>query len=198
MKIRIWSSIIVILFSISVLAKIGSLQTKGKKTVNKSEIAYLAGGCFWGLEDLLRKIPGVKDVEAGYMGGNIKDATYNLVKTGATGHAESVKITFDPAQITYSNILLNFFKMHDPTTVDRQGNDIGTQYRSAIFYLNREQQDEAELIKQRVEKSGAWQSPVVTQIVPATEFWKAEDFHQDYLQKNPGGYTCHFIRKIEF
>ncbi len=179
-------------------AKKAQTAKKGPNSMSKAEIAYLAGGCFWGMEELLRKIPGVTDVEVGYMGGSLKNATYNLVKTGSTGHAESVKISFDSNKITYSEILLHFFLMHDPTTKNRQGNDVGTQYRSAIFFLDKTQQEEAERIKLRVEKSGAWKAPVVTEIVPATEFWKAEDFHQDYLQKNPTGYTCHYIRNIDF
>lgn len=171
---------------------------KKGNTVSTSEVAYLAGGCFWGMEDLLRKLPGVTQTEVGYMGGETKNATYNLVKTGTTNHAETVKITFNPEKITYQDLLLYFFKIHDPTTTNRQGNDIGTQYRSAIFYTSDKQKDEAEIVRARVDKSGAWKSSVVTQILKAADFWSAEDYHQDYLQKNPGGYTCHFERKIEF
>lgn len=162
------------------------------------ETAYLAGGCFWGVEELFRKIPGVQETQVGYMGGETKNATYNLVKTGTTNHAETVKIVFDPTKLKYEDLLLYFFKIHDPTTTNRQGNDVGTQYRSAIFYTNELQKDEAERIKVRVDKSQAWKAPVVTQIIKAGEFWKAEDYHQDYLQKNPAGYTCHFERKIQF
>lgn len=170
---------------------------KKGKTVN-TEVAYLAGGCFWGMEDLLRKLPGVTGTEVGYMGGETKNATYNIVKTGTTNHAETVKITFDPAKLTYQDLLLYFFKIHDPTTNNRQGNDIGTQYRSAIFYTSERQKDDAEIVITKVDKSQAWKNPVVTQVLKAGEFWKAEDYHQDYLQKNPGGYTCHFERKIDF
>ncbi|ASD64482.1 peptide-methionine (S)-S-oxide reductase [Bdellovibrio bacteriovorus] len=173
-------------------------SAKKGNTVSTSEVAYLAGGCFWGMEDLLRKLPGVTQTEVGYMGGETKNATYNLVKTGTTNHAETVKITFNPEKITYQDLLLYFFKIHDPTTNNRQGNDIGTQYRSAIFYTSDKQKDEAEIVRARVDKSGAWKSPVVTQIIKAADFWSAEEYHQDYLQKNPGGYTCHFERKIEF
>nr|BFD62197.1 peptide-methionine (S)-S-oxide reductase MsrA [Bdellovibrio sp. HM001]BFD67887.1 peptide-methionine (S)-S-oxide reductase MsrA [Bdellovibrio sp. HAGR004] len=182
--------------SLSCLAQ----TTKPKKgnNVSSSEVAYLAGGCFWGMEDLLRKLPGVLQTEVGYMGGETKNATYNIVKTGTTNHAETVKITFDPTKLKYQDLLLYFFKIHDPTTSNRQGNDIGTQYRSAIFYTSDKQKDEAEIVRARVEKSGAWKNPVVTQIVKAADFWSAEEYHQDYLQKNPGGYTCHFERKIEF
>lgn len=164
----------------------------------KTETATLAGGCFWGMEDLLRAQPGVTDIDVGYTGGQTENAVYESVKTGATGHAEAVQITFDPTKTSFENILLFFFKIHDPTTENRQGNDVGSQYRSAIFYHDEKQKEIAEKIKDRVEKSGAWKKPVVTQIVPFTKWWRAEAFHQDYLQKNPGGYTCHFIRKVEF
>lgn len=162
------------------------------------EISYLAGGCFWGMEDLLRKIPGVTEVEVGYMGGDLKNATYTSVKTGTTNHAETVKIVFDPKKLKFEDLLVHFFKIHDPTTVNQQGNDIGTQYRSAIFFTSPEQKDTAERVKIRVDESKAWKKPVVTQIVPAGEFWMAEDYHQNYLQKNPGGYTCHYERKLNF
>lgn len=162
------------------------------------ETAYLAGGCFWGVEDLLRKLPGVIETQVGYMGGEVKNVTYNLVKTGTTNHAESVKITFDPIKLKYEDLLLYFFKIHDPTTSNKQGNDIGTQYRSAIFYTSEKQKEEAQRVIDKVNKSNAWKAPVVTQVVKAGEFWNAEDYHQDYLQKNPGGYTCHFERKIQF
>ncbi|MBX2989034.1 MAG: peptide-methionine (S)-S-oxide reductase MsrA [Bdellovibrionaceae bacterium] len=171
---------------------------KKEVPVSRHEVAVLAGGCFWGMEELLRQQPGVVDVEVGYTGGTIKNATYELVKTGATGHAESVRIEFNPQKTSYEKILLYFFKIHDPTTENRQGNDVGTQYRSAIFTLNDEQKRVAEKVIERVNKSGAWKKPVVTRILPFTEWWKAEGYHQDYLQKNPGGYTCHFPRKIEF
>lgn len=164
----------------------------------KTEIAYLAGGCFWGMEDLIRKEPGVLETEVGYMGGSIAGATYQIVKLGTSGHAESVKITFDPNKTSYEKILLFFFKIHDPTTKNQQGNDIGTQYRSAIFYLNEEQKNTAQAVKDRVDRSKAWKNPVVTEIVKAGEFYKAEEYHQDYLVKNPNGYTCHFLRKVEF
>ncbi|MEK2687939.1 peptide-methionine (S)-S-oxide reductase MsrA [Bdellovibrio sp. GT3] len=164
----------------------------------KSEIAYLAGGCFWGMEDLLRKLPGVMKTEVGYMGGNTQNATYNEVKTGTTNHAESVKVEFNPDQLSYENLLLYFFKIHDPTTENRQGNDIGTQYRSEIFYTSEEQKQTAEKVIARVDKSGAWGKPAATTVEEASPFWSAEGYHQDYLLKNPGGYTCHFVRKVDF
>ena len=167
-------------------------------SMNNFETSYLAGGCFWGVEELLRKLPGVQETVVGYMGGDTKNATYNLVKTGATNHAETVKIVFDPSKLKFTDLLLFFFKIHDPTTSNRQGNDIGTQYRSVIFYTSNKQKEEAHTTIARVDKSNAWKSPVVTQVVPAGEFWTAEEYHQDYLQKNPNGYTCHFERKLQF
>lgn len=164
----------------------------------QDEVAYLAGGCFWGMEDLLRQTPGVRQTEVGYMGGGIKNATYLQVKTGTTNHAETVKIIFDSTQLSYEQLLLKFFKIHDPTTLNRQGNDRGTQYRSVIFYTSENQRVVAEKIKERVDASGVWKGAVVTQILKAQEFWTAEDYHQKYLQKNPGGYTCHFERPFQF
>ena len=167
----------------------------GAKTEAKSlQTATLAGGCFWGVEELIRKLPGVVDTEVGYTGGTVKNATYKHHE----GHAEAVQITYDPKKISYEQILEFFFKLHDPTTMNRQGNDMGTSYRSAIFFHNDEQRQIAERVKAKVDKSGAWKRPVVTEIVPAKEWWSAEDYHQDYLQKNPAGYTCHYVRKISF
>lgn len=162
------------------------------------EIATLAGGCFWGMEELIQQIPGVVETQVGYTGGALKNAHYSDVKKGNTGHAETVQIIFDPKKVSYEDILLKFFKMHDPTTQDQQGNDKGPQYRSVIFYNSPEQKKTAEKVKERVDKSHAWGKPVVTQIVPAGEFWRAEEDHQKYLDKHPGGYTCHYIRKVEF
>jgi peptide methionine sulfoxide reductase msrA/msrB len=159
------------------------------------ETAILAGGCFWGMEDLLRKIPGVIDTEVGYAGGATKSPTYDDVKTGTTGHAEAVRVVFDPARLSYAELLEKwFFRMHDPTTENRQGNDVGTQYRSVIFATSPAQRTTAEAVKKRVDESGKWDAPIVTQIVEAGPFTPAEGYHQDYLEKNPGGYTCHFLR----
>ncbi len=159
------------------------------------ETAILAGGCFWGMEDLLRKIPGVLETEVGYAGGATANPTYRDVRTGSTGHAESVRIVFDPRKLSYADLLEKwFFKMHDPTTKNRQGNDAGTQYRSAIFVTSPEQRAVAEQIRKRVDTSGKWGRPIVTEIVDAGPFTPAEDYHQDYLVKNPGGYTCHYLR----
>lgn len=160
----------------------------------QTETAYLAGGCFWGMEDIIRDIPGVLDTEVGYTGGHVPDATYPDVKTGKTGHAESIKVVFDPGQLTYAELLGWFFRMHDPTTEDRQGNDRGSQYRSAIFYLSETQRETAERVKKEVDASGKWRDPIVTEITPAGPFYSAEEYHQDYLKKNPGGYTCHYLR----
>jgi peptide methionine sulfoxide reductase msrA/msrB len=161
----------------------------------RRETAILAGGCFWGMEELLRAIPGVIQTDVGYAGGKTGDPTYEDVKTGSTGHAESVRIVFDPTKLSYAELLEKwFFRMHDPTTADRQGNDVGTQYRSAIFVTSADQRRVAEEVKRRVDESGKWDEPLVTQIVEAGPFTPAEDYHQDYLQKNPGGYTCHYFR----
>ncbi len=168
-------------------------QTPGCKAT--LDTAVLAGGCFWGMEDILRKIPGVLETEVGYAGGATKAPTYEEVKTGRTGHAESVRVLFDPSKISYADLLEKwFFKMHDPTTKNRQGNDVGTQYRSVIFVNSKEQRKVAEEVKERVNRSGKWKAPVVTEIVEAGEFTPAESYHQDYLVKNPGGYTCHYMR----
>jgi peptide-methionine (S)-S-oxide reductase len=160
-----------------------------------TDVATLAGGCFWGVEDLVRKLPGVIDTEVGYTGGKLENPRYEDVKTGRTGHAESLEVTFDPEKISYEEILEFFFRLHDPTTVNRQGNDVGTQYRSAIFYHDDRQREIAERIKKKVNESGKWPRPVVTEIVPATRFWPAEALHQDYLQRIPWGYTCHWVRE---
>lgn len=151
--------------------------------------AVFAGGCFWGLEDLIRKQPGVVDTEVGYTGGTVDNPTYE----NHTGHAEAVEITYDPTKTTYKNLLDFFFQIHNPTTLNRQGNDIGTSYRSAIFYANDEEKKEAEEFIKIVNNSKRWPNLVVTTLEPLTKFYKAEDYHQDYLVKNPGGYTCHVI-----
>ncbi|HBL15851.1 MAG TPA: peptide-methionine (S)-S-oxide reductase [Elusimicrobia bacterium] len=158
------------------------------------ESAALAGGCFWGMEEILRKVPGVVATVVGYTGGRTQDPVYETVKTGETGHAESILVTFDPRKLTYAELLGYFFRMHDPTTPDRQGNDAGTQYRSAIFYASEDQRRVAEEVRARVTKGGKWRRPITTQIVPAAKFYSAEESHQRYLEKHPGGYTCHFLR----
>jgi len=160
-----------------------------------TETIYLAGGCFWGMEDLIRKIPGVVETESGYTGGHLDNPKYDDTHDSKSGHAESVKVVYDPAKVSLETLLQDhFFKMHDPTTKNRQGNDKGSQYRSAIFYFTEAQKSMAEAVKKKIDASGKWKSPFVTEIVPATKWWKAEEYHQDYLVKNPGGYTCHFYR----
>jgi len=156
----------------------------------KEELATLAGGCFWGMEDLIRKQPGVLKTEVGYTGGNVANATYQ----NHEGHAEAVQIHFDPTKTTYEALLRFFFRMHDPTTLNRQGNDLGTSYRSAIFFHSEAQKQTAERVKTEVDGSGKWKRPIVTEITAAGAWWKAEEDHQDYLIKHPGGYTCHFVR----
>jgi peptide methionine sulfoxide reductase msrA/msrB len=159
------------------------------------EEAYLAGGCFWGMQEILRKVPGIVQTEVGYIGGTTENPTYDDVHTGTTGHAEAVRVTFDPAQLSYSDLLERwFFRMHDPTTPNRQGNDVGTQYRSAILVTSAEQRNAAVAVIERVQASGLWKRPIVTEIAEAGRFTPAEQYHQDYLQKHPSGYTCHFLR----
>ena len=156
--------------------------------------ATLAGGCFWGMEELIRNQPGVLSTRVGYTGGETPNATYNLVKTGRTGHAEAIEIVYDPAMMSFEKLLQWFFQIHDPTTKDRQGNDIGTQYRSAIWYADDEQKETAAKVIADVEASGNWPGPVVTEVAPLGDFWEAEREHQDYLQRYPNGYTCHYVR----
>ena len=152
--------------------------------------AILAGGCFWGMEELIRSIPGVIDTTVGYTGGTHPNPTYE----SHTGHAEAIEITFDPAKLPYRKLLAFFFQIHDPTTRNRQGNDVGSAYRSAIFYLDESQKQDAEAVIAAVNASGKWPGPVVTEVTKAPQFFVAEGYHQDYLQHYPNGYTCHFAR----
>ncbi len=156
----------------------------------QTEKAILAGGCFWGAQDLIRKLPGVISTRVGYSGGDVPNATYR----NHHGHAEAVEIVFDPEQISFRDLLEFFFQIHDPTTLNRQGNDIGTSYRSAIFYTSEAQQKVAEDTIADVDASGLWPGKVVTEVTAAGPFWEAEPEHQDYLQKYPDGYTCHYVR----
>lgn len=158
------------------------------------QTATLAGGCFWGMEELIRNQPGVLKTRVGYTGGATPNATYNLVKTGRTGHAEAIEIIYDPSLISYEKLLGWFFQIHDPTTKDRQGNDRGSQYRSAIWYADAAQRETAEKVIAAVEASGKWPGPVVTEVAPVGDFCEAEPEHQDYLQRYPNGYTCHYVR----
>ena len=154
------------------------------------ERAVFAGGCFWGMQDLLRRYPGVRSTRVGYTGGNVENATYR----NHEGHAEAIEIIFDPAQISYRRLLEIFFQIHDPTTRNRQGNDVGSSYRSAIFHTSDAQRRVADDTIADVEASGLWPGKVVTEVAPAGPFWQAEPEHQDYLERIPNGYTCHFIR----
>jgi peptide-methionine (S)-S-oxide reductase len=154
------------------------------------EKAILAGGCFWGMEDLFRKRPGVTSTRVGYTGGDVQNATYG----DHGGHAEAIEIVFNPEQTSYRELLEFFFQIHDPTTPNRQGNDIGTSYRSAIFYLDEQQRRVAEETIADVDASGRWPGKAVTEVTPAGPFWEAEPDHQNYLERNPHGYTCHFVR----
>ena len=155
-----------------------------------TEKAILAGGCFWGMQDLIRKLPGVISTRVGYTGGDVPNATYR----NHHGHAEAIEIAFDPDRISYRDLLEFFFQIHDPTTLNRQGNDIGTSYRSAIFYLSDAPKQTAEDTIADVDASVLWPGKVVTEVTPAGPFWEAEPEHQDYLERYPNGYTCHYAR----
>ncbi len=159
-----------------------------------SKTLILAGGCFWGMEDLFRTKKGVIATRVGYCGGKTENPTYPDVKTGTTGHAEAIEITYESSVSNLRNLLEFFFQMHDPTTKNRQGHDIGSQYRSAIFYQDEEQKLTAHQLISEIDDEGFLPGKIVTEIVPAETFYEAEDYHQDYLEKNPGGYTCHSVR----
>lgn len=163
---------------------------KNRLMMENIKKAYLAGGCFWGMEDLFRVRPGVKDTEVGYLGGQNENPTYR----NHPGHAEGLEITYDSNETSYMKLLDYFFTIHDPSTIDRQGNDIGSSYRSALFIQNEQERSDAEEIIRIVDESGRWPGKVVTTLEPFTKFWPAEAYHQDYLVTNPNGYTCHFER----
>ena len=154
------------------------------------EKAILAGGCFWGVEELLRDLPGVLTTRVGYSGGDVQHATYR----NHGSHAEAIAISFDPENLSYRKLLEFFFQIHNPTTKNRQGNDVGASYRSAIFFVNGEQKKTAEDLIIEMNASGKWPGSIVTEVVPASDFWDAEEEHQNYLQKHPYGYTCHYLR----
>jgi methionine-S-sulfoxide reductase len=156
--------------------------------------ALFAGGCFWGMEELIRVRPGILGTRVGYTGGHVSNPTYQMVCTKTTGHAEAIEIEYDNLVTSYGALLEFFFQIHDPTTLDRQGNDVGDSYRSEIFTLNSEQEIEANDIIAKIDKSGHWPGKVVTKVSKATDFWEAEPEHQNYLQQYPRGYTCHFLR----
>lgn len=157
------------------------------------EVATLAGGCFWCLQPIFQELRGVEGVEVGYTGGAVPNPTYEQVCTGRTGHAEAVRVTFDPSTISYEELLRVFFSVHDPTTLNRQGADVGTQYRSAIFYHTPEQRATAERVVAELEREGVWGRPIVTEVVPAGAFYRAEEYHQDYFRKNPWQGYCRIV-----
>lgn len=191
-----WKILLGSLFFFTPASFAASAQKPSKDS--KIQTATFAAGCFWGVEEFYRKVPGVVETKVGYTGGKKVNPTYEETSTGTTGHAESIEIKFDPQKVSYEKLLDLFFKFHDPTTLNQQGNDTGSQYRSAIFYHNEEQHQAALQFKAKVEKSKAWKDPVVTEIAPASNFYPAEDYHQKYLVKHPGGYDNHYLRKITF
>ena len=164
-----------------------------QKESDKMQIAVFGSGCFWCTEAIFDEVKGVKKAEAGYAGGQIANPTYKEVCSGLTGHAEVVRITYDPEEITYEDLLEIFFQIHNPTTLNRQGADVGTQYRSVIYYTSQEQKNIAERIKKELDASGAWDEPIVTEISPLEQFYIAEDYHQDYFEKNPYEGYCQFV-----
>ncbi|HWU41818.1 MAG TPA: peptide-methionine (S)-S-oxide reductase MsrA [Bdellovibrio sp.] len=186
------------IFNIGILALLLFYPFIGRGAASAQETAILAGGCFWGMEEVFRKVPGVISTEVGYTGGDKTNPTYEQVSSGTTGHAESLKLVFDPKKTSYEQILKTFFRMHDPTNLNRQGNDIGTQYRSEIFYMNDGQKKTAEQVMKLVNDSKKWPKPLVTKLEPAKKFYPAEEYHQKYLVKNPNGYNDHYLRQFEF
>lgn len=174
----------------------GTGSKSGASVAKGGEVAILAGGSFWGMEEIIRKADGIIDTEVGYIGGSTENPTFDEVNVGDTGHAEAVRVTFDPKRISYEKLLADwYFRMHDPTTLNQQGTDRGTQYRSAVFVTSPEQRKIAEAVKKRVDESKKWHGPVLTEIVDASTFTRATEPHQDYMQKNPGEYMCHFVRE---
>mgnify|MGYP001483344057 FL=1 len=165
---------------------------------SKNDVIYLAGGCYWGLEKLLIDLSGVNETEVGFVGGHVKNVCYKEVTQGDTGHAETVKVNFDSSKLSLEELLRYFFKIHDPTTRNQQGNDRGSQYRSAIFYTKDNQEIIVKEIIQLVNQSSSWNTPIVTEINKFDVFYPAEESHQKYLIKNPDGYSCHFVRKLSF
>jgi methionine-S-sulfoxide reductase len=178
----------------------GKMEIKPKPPTKDGprEVAILGAGCFWGVEAWMMKLPGIAEVDVGYAGGKSSKISYEQVTTGTTGHAEAVRIVYDPTVVSYDQMLTWFFKIHDPTTKDRQGNDEGPQYRSAIFPTSEAQKKVAEQVKARLEKSNAWKKPITTTIETSAVWVKAEDYHQDYLVKHPGGYDNHYERPFSF
>lgn len=189
--------IVFLVFSLLIINAASAQSTGNKQTMKGNmknlEKATFGMGCFWCSEAVFERVNGVETVVSGYAGGKTSNPTYEEVCSGSTGFAESIQITYDPAVITYDELLEIFWKTHDPTTLNRQGNDIGTQYRSVIFYHNEEQKKLAEEYKEKLDKSGAWDKPIVTEIVPFTNFYSAEDYHQDYYANNPHQGYCAYV-----
>ncbi len=179
---------------VGVLSMGMSGQPSGGKMTPNLKKATFAAGCFWGVEKILARMEGVVSTSVGYAGGATPNPTYEQVCTGRTGHAEAVEVVYDPSRVRYEQLLITFWEYHDPTTRNRQGPDVGSQYRSAIFYHDAEQAEVAKRSKQLLEEAHLFQAPIVTEIIPAGEFWKAEEYHQKYLQKNPGGYCSHHLQ----
>ena len=189
--------LLALILTLSFFAVPGFGKAKAVKAP-ETEKATFAAGCFWGVEEFFRKIPGVYETGVGYTGGTTKDPNYGIVTEGKSGHAESVEILFYPKEVSYEKLLDLFFKIHDPTTLNAQGNDKGTQYRSAIFYHGEKQKKTAEAFLAKVEASGAWEKKIVTEISAAGPFYEAEEEHQKYLLRKPNGYDNHYLRKISF
>jgi peptide-methionine (S)-S-oxide reductase len=191
------AALIFILALLLPLSSCGSQKTKKIENMNNNnegyEVATLGGGCFWCIEAIYLEMKGVVSVRSGYSGGKIKNPTYREVTSGMTGHAEVVQITFDPEVITYRDILTIFFHVHDPTTLNRQGADVGTQYRSVIFYHDENQKSVAEEVMREIQGSKVWDNPLVTELSPLTAFYVAEDYHQDYFANNPNAPYCTFV-----
>lgn len=185
--------LISLLFTTMILAQNPDKNKHGKRYMANLEKATFGSGCFWCSEAIFERVDGVVSVVSGYAGGKVENPTYEQVCTGTTGHAEVIQITYDPRIINYDALLEIFWRTHDPTTLNRQGNDVGTQYRSVIFYHNEKQKQLAEKYKKELDKSGAWNNPIVTEIVPYTTFYKAEDYHQDYYDNNPHQGYCAFV-----
>jgi len=177
--------------------QMASEWNKSMESINKTAVATFAGGCFWGTEYAFENVPGVLKTEVGFMGGGVENPSYKRVCAGDTYHAEVMHLEFDPNRVSYRKLVEYFFKIHDPTTMNRQGPDVGTQYRSAIFFYDESQEQIAKEVIAELKKRKVFKKPIVTQIVPAQTFWKAEDYHQKYYDKNPGQAACHYIPKFE-
>jgi peptide-methionine (S)-S-oxide reductase len=183
--------------SYSEARQVSKMENKAKESVKKTEAATFAGGCFWGTEYAYQHVPGVIKTEVGFMGGKMENPSYNRVCAGDTNHAEAVHLVFDPNVVSYRKLVEYFFKIHDPTTVNRQGPDAGTQYRSVIFFYDKSQQQIAKEVIAELTKRKVFKRPIVTQVLPAQAFWKAEDYHQKYFDKHPAQAVCHIIPKFE-